>query len=388
MTARARRSATVLALLATALASGVVVAVVGGTFIWAVEHGTDLVWVRLPEHLGVRPFTWWWIAAVASVGGAMVGLLQRTIGDHPRPLEEALAAWRSGGRVEPATVPRTAVNSLVVLVMGGPVGFEAALVGLLGGTAAFIAERIRSAGSLLRQVWGAERIDAMPRALRRSPYWLAAAASVVAYRAMPFGRIDLGFRFDPFDGGWGIADALAVAGFAVVVAVPTALALRVVAQAERSTLHQRAPVGAAVAGGLGFALLAMVDRTILFSGQTEFQHLPTLSDGHLLYITVAKWLALVIALRAGWRGGPIFPLYTAVGALAVVVAGAVGTPADLLMVSAVAAVSTVITNGKVLLACVLTVYVVPLSFVAVIALGSSGAALALAAARPLLAPRD
>lgn len=373
-----KRASAVGALLATAIVSGAAVGLIAAGFIWLIDRGTELVWVDLPAEFDLQPFDSWWIIAVPVVGALLVGICIRVVGDYPRPMEEAVARWRTGGHVPPADAPKTGVSALVVLVMGGPVGFEAALVGVLGGTATLVGTRISAVGSLVRQVWGAERIDSLPDRLRTVPYWLAAVASVMTYRWLPFGAIDMGFRFDQFDGEWGTVDVVSVFVLAMLVTVPTAFALVVVSRAEFSTFHHRSPVLIAVGGAVLFALLALGNETVLFSGQTQFQGLADESNGALLYIIVAKFAALLIALLAGWRGGPIFPMYVSIGAFAVIAADVVDAPTEVMMVGAIAAVSTVIARGSIPLGAVLTIYVVPLSFAFVILVGCLAAAVALA----------
>ena len=105
------------------------------------------------------------------------------------------------------------------------------------------------------------------------------------------------------------------------------------------------------------------------------------SDGALLYVTVAKFAALLIAVSTGWRGGPIFPLYTSIGAFAIVAADVVGATTDTVQVAALAAVSTVILKGNVPGALVLTLYVVPVSYGFVMVIGSVAAVVVLALLR-------
>jgi H+/Cl- antiporter ClcA len=170
------RPASLVALLVTALVTGAFVGFVAASFIWLIEEGTAFVWGELPEAIGVDPFESWWIIAVPIVGGLLVGAGQIVLGNYPRPLEEAIASWKEGGHIEPQVAPKTAVNSLFALLAGGPVGFEAALVGVIGGTGTWVCERITSVGGLVRQAWGAERIEGVSDTVRHLPYWLAATS--------------------------------------------------------------------------------------------------------------------------------------------------------------------------------------------------------------------
>ncbi|WP_133867050.1 chloride channel protein [Ilumatobacter fluminis] len=378
---RVNRLGSVGALFATAIVTGAIAAVITAAFIWCYEHGIDFVWGDVPDALGVDPYGSWFTIAVPVVGGLLVGLVHLWIGDHPQAMEVALETWKSGERLAPSIAPKTMLAAAVILILGGPVGFEAAIVGVAGGMAAWSAVRIRSVGSLVRQVWGAERIDMLPEQFAKSPYWVAGITSLVAYRWMPFGGIDMGFRFDRFDGEWAVGDAATAFVTAVLVTVPTLLALVVIQRCERSTRYERSPIVYGMVGGLLFAILALGNEIVLFSGQMQFQQLPFESDGALLYVTVAKFAALLIAVSTGWRGGPIFPLYTSIGAFAIVAADVVGATTDIVQVAALAAVSTVLVKGNVPLALVLTLYVVPISYGFVMVIGSVAAVVVLALLR-------
>lgn len=378
---RVSRLSSVGALFATAVVTGTIAAFVTAAFIWSYEHGVEFMWGDVPDALGVDPFGSWFTIVVPVVGGLLVGLVHRWVGDHPRPMEAALETWKSGGRLAPSIAPKTLVAASVILIMGGPVGFEAAIVGVAGGMAAWVAVRIRSVGALVRQVWGAERIDLLPEQFAKSPYWVAGITSLVAYRWMPFGGVDMGFRFDRFDGDWAVGDATTAFVTALVVTVPTLFALIAIQRCERSTRYERAPIVFGMVGGLAFAILALGNEIVLFSGQAQFQQLPFESDGALLYVMVAKFAALLIAVWTGWRGGPIFPLFTVIGAFGIVAADVVGATTDIVQVAALAAVSTVIVKGNVPMALVLTLYVVPVSYGFVMLIGSIAAVVVLAVLR-------
>lgn len=147
------------------------------------------------------------------------------------------------------------------------------------------------------------------------------------------------------------------------------------------SISARAPELFAVAGGLVIAALAWPEDFVLFSGQQAIQHLDGLSDGTLVYIAVAKWAALCVAFVAGWRGGPIFPTFTSVAALAVIASGVVDIGYDVAIIGATTAVSVVFLKGKVAAAFVLSLYVAPLSYAGVIIVGCVSSAGALALAR-------
>lgn len=375
MAAATRRAASTGALLATAAVAGAVAGAMAAGFIWLVEGAVHLVWSTIPGWLDLDPFASWWLVAILVLGGLLVGLGQKYVGDYPVPLETNLQLWRNGGRVDPRTLPPTLAASLVNLGMGGPLGFEAALTGIVGACATWVGDRIRSVGTWVREAWGAQRIDGLPTQVRRLPYYLSGVSGLLVYRWLPFGQIDMGFRFTPELEHLGIRDAAVAFGFALVVAVPAAWAAAVVHRAEAATLYRRAPVLAGIAGGLAVAALAAGNQFVLFSGQESLQHLVTLGTGSLVFLAVAKWVALSVALLTGWRGGPIFPLFLAVSALAVACASLLGVDPTILMIAGITTVSLTLLRGNITAAFVLSLYVVPLAFTELMLIGVVGAAL-------------
>lgn len=381
-TVRDTRPGSAAALVGVAIVGGALAALITASFIWLYESGLELVWSALPERVGVDPYSSWWPFAILVGGGLLVGLGQRLLGNYPESIEKVVDKWKNHERVEPRTIPATMVNSLLALIAGGPVGFEAGLAGLLGGSATWIGDRIHAVRRLVRRAFGADDDESLPAALRQLPYWLAAVAGLITYRWLPFGQLDTGFRFGTFSGDLNITTVLISFGFAAIVSVPIAWAAHLANRAENAARFRRAPIPFAMVAGLMFALLAMPTQLVLFSGQTGYQSLPELGYGTLAYLVVAKWVALVIALGAGWRGGPVFPLFFSVSAAAVLVANGLGLEADIVMVAGTAAVSAVFLKGRIAAAFLLTMYVAPPSYAVVILIGAIGAAVALALAGP------
>jgi hypothetical protein len=192
---RTSRPGALAALLVTAIASGAVAGVLTACFLWLVQGGERYFWTTLPDRVGVDPYGSWWLYAIPLAGGVLVGLGHRYLGNYPEPIQDVVQRWKAGGHVEPRTVPASVYSSLSALVTGGPVGFEAALTGLIGGVATWIGRRIGAVGRLVREAWGAERVDGLPRAARNLPYWLAAVGGLFAYKWLPFGQLDADFRF-------------------------------------------------------------------------------------------------------------------------------------------------------------------------------------------------
>jgi H+/Cl- antiporter ClcA len=373
-----RRSTAVVGLLVVAVVAGGLVGLLVSSFVWFYETGVEWVWVDLPERFDLEPADSWWLFAVPMVGGVLVGLGQRYIGNYPEPIERVLARIRSGERIEPSVAPRTFVNAVVALVAGAPIGFEAALTDLIASASYWVGDRLHTVERFVAVASGREDVEDLPPSMRRLPVWLAVVVGLLVHRFLPFGHLDTSFRFDDFDGTIGAVEALWVVAMSAVVTVLAVGAVRLVQRAETATVYQRAPVVFGVLGGLGFALLAVPQDFVLFSGQQAIQNLEGLGTGALLYLAVAKVTGLALVLLCGWRGGPIFPTLLAAAALATVAADAVDVPQAVLVVGAAAAVSAVFVKGSVPAGFVLALYVAPLSYAGVILVGVVAAATTLA----------
>lgn len=384
------RDSTAARLLTIAVGGGALAGLTAACFIWFVEEGVELVWSELPEQLDLDPVDSWWLFAVPMLAGLLIGIGQRIGHNLPMPIAEVVGKLRSGDGVEPSVIPAAFALATIAIVGGGALGFEAALSCIVGGFATGITRRLGPAGAEVRAALSPTTGLDLTARVRSLAGWIAALSGLFTFRWLPFGEVDLGFRFDASDGLPHVGDGLLVLALGFAVAVPAAWAFHVVVRAEESTLLHRNPIAFGVFGGVALALLAWIDPLVLFSGQQGIASLGGSSEGDLIYLAVAKWLALCIVLVAGWRGGPIFPLWLSFAALGTLVLDPLGVPADLAGIAGITAVSAAFLRGRVLPAVVLTLYAVPLSFTGVMLLAAAGAAIALALAEGfgVLPPAD
>lgn len=373
-----RRIGSLLAVLTVAVAGGALAAVLAATFLWVLEGATEILWTDLPHRFGVDAFGSWWMFGVLVLGALLVGLGRRLLGRDPEPLEAVIETWRTGGRIEPGSIPAAMGNSIASLAFGGPVGFEAALTAVVGGAATGVGRWIAVVGRHFRSSWGAPRVDALPHWVRTLPHWLAGVSGLVTYRNLSFGRLATDFRLPR---GIGVEHLAAVFVFSAAVCVPAIGAVRLIRRTESVGLDRVPPFAVTVVSAVTFGVMALGSRFVLFSGQDGFLELRTLGRGVLVYLMVAKVAALMLAFLSGWRGGPIFPTFFAVAALGVLVADLLDMPPEFLMVAAVVAVSLVFLRGKVLAALLLSLYVVPISAGAISLVAVVGAATSFALMR-------
>ena len=366
-----RPLAPVLGVLGVAVVTGSLAGAAGAAFIWLVDAGIELVWDRLPDALDAGT---WWIVAAPVIGGVLVGLGQRFLGNHPAPISEYTKAWRSGGGIDAADTPASFANSLSALVFGGPLGFEAALTGVVGGVGAWAGDSIGRAGHLLRQSWGWEQVDQLPATLRRLPPWLAALSGVLTFRWLPFGSLHFGVDLPDVDTTLSAPEALSAFAAGAILAIPVAWLLYAVSRSEHASFFRRSPIMIAMAGGLVVGVLALGSDLVLFSGQGGLGRIADTPTAELAYAAAAKALALIVVYLAGWRGGPIFPLWFAAAAWGTAAARGLGLDGLTLAVACLTTVGVVFFRGKVLAGILLTMLIVPFSAFGAVIVGAVGSA--------------
>jgi H+/Cl- antiporter ClcA len=335
-------------LAAVAVVLGGVGALVTVGFIKLLEWFTDLLWTDFADAVGATTADWWFVVPVCVVGGVLVGLCGRFLGDWPKQLETALADFRRDRVFDYRHLPNSLVASLVALTFGAALGPEAALVAIIGGLASWIGRIIgvgeRAAESLnyvgvmaaLGTLFGTagaaalplEAVDERPPLGRRLvlllPGVAAAGAGALLFSALSSGGGYFDYTFRAYD--FALSDllwAMVAAAAGAVVAVALVSWSKVVAvPAARLTSH---PEVLGALGGLALGLLASASALVLFSGHEGIQELIDDTDAtttFLVAISAAKVGAIGPLLAAGWKGGRFFPIMFAGAAAGLAVAGA------------------------------------------------------------------
>jgi H+/Cl- antiporter ClcA len=317
-------------------------------FIKLLEWLTDLLWTDLADALGATTGDWEFVVPVCIVGGVLVGLCARFLGDWPKDLEKALADFRRDRAFDYRHLPNSLVASLAALTFGAALGPEAALVAIIGGLASWIHRIIglgeRAAESLsyvgvmaaLGTLFGTAGAAALPlevgdeppplgrRLVLLLPGVAAAGAGALIFSALSSGEGYFDYTFRAYE--FAFADllwAVAAAGAGAAVSVAL-LSFSKVVSAPAARLTARPEVLGAL-GGLALGLLASASALVLFSGHDGIQELiddTDASTAFLVGIAAAKVAAIAILLAAGWKGGRFFPIMFAGAAAGLAIAGA------------------------------------------------------------------
>lgn len=304
----------------------------------------DVVWEHVPDALGTDPFDAVYVLPACALGGALVGLARRHLGEHPETLEAALARFKRDHAFDHRHLPNVAVTSLLSLGFGAALGPEAALVAIVGGLSSWIARVIRTgatAGASLDYIgivgslgalFGTAGVVALPLdegAARPKRVWLivpgllAAVAGLLVFRAFSDGDryFDYSlptYEFSLVDLAWALPAA--VAGFLVTAACLVMMR----ATARVADMLGERKVLQSLSAGVVFGVLASASSLVLFSGHEGIQELidddATSSTGFLIAIAVAKMVAVAVLVSGGWKGGRFFPVMFAGAAAGLAVA--------------------------------------------------------------------
>lgn len=292
------------------------------------ERLRKAVWDTLPDHAGFDGDDHWWVVAVLTCAGLLVGLTVRYAPGHggPDPASEGLIeppmpvrmvpsvlltliiALAGGVSLGPET-PITACNIALAcwigmrLRKGEPEGWLA--LGAAGTFGALFATPV-AAALVVAEIGGEPGVPLWDRLF--APLSAATAGALTTYlTSQPLFSVDVpaypGVAWSHLLYGTGIALAAACLVLVGVYAFPHAY-----------RLFQRidSPVLMLTAAGLLLGLLGVLGGHLtLFKGLHEVheitEDLEQHSAGNLLFIVAVKIAAFTLATAAGFRGGRISP---------------------------------------------------------------------------------
>lgn len=333
----------IVALSAIAIVVGLAAGAGASAFI-AVEHYLlQLLWEDLPQALGQQQAAPWLVVALLVTGAVIVYFAEKLPGEGGhRPLHGF------GLDIGPGQIVSVVIAALASLAFGAVLGPEAPLmaVGTALGALAF-----RDPANPIRQVMLVVGAMAAISAIFGNPLITTVLMLEFALLAGPkmanpvvlmpaLAGMASSYVLQVGVEGWsGLGSTeLAVPGLApygelhlvdVALAIPLAIVVAVLSMGARlsaervAVIAERRPLGILVASGIVVAVCALaVDaltggglELVLFSGQSAMtDYLAVSTVGTAVIILVGKFLAYVVSLGGGFRGGPIFPA-VAIGVL-------------------------------------------------------------------------
>ncbi|MCT8160063.1 chloride channel protein [Pseudoruegeria sp. SHC-113] len=346
---------------------------------------TDLIWHR---PMAGTPL---YILAACTLGGLLIGLTRHGNRDVQTLTEQIDAA------IDPVQRKRTdiwliALGAALAVGFGGALGPEAGLIAVVTELAALVSLLVARSAAEEREI-GQASISAALAALYASPPggaaivhhehtpgdWAEAKARSIAYLdflaalagvagfwvtaqlifSEGFHRIHLPHHTPPLDG----TDILYSLLPGAMGALVGAAFLQARYHATRAVEARIAsPVVQSTLGGFLFGLMAAALPILRFSGHHEFETMMEAAGSlgvlALVGLALAKALACTLCLSTGWRGGAIFPLIFAGGAMGYAAHFLQGSPNVAVAVAAGLAGATAAGLGRPMVALLILLFLV------------------------------
>ena len=386
--------ARLLSLGAMAAGAGLVIGATTAGFFWLITQMIDAIWIDLPETLDIT--SRWYALVVCSIGGLLVGLGQKYLGNHPALLDDLLSKEEGTGGFDVGILPQALYMLLVSLAFGGAVGPELSLVFVTGTVGLALAARLRDAETAatardvsIAAVFGAmfasplggtavavedQKADRLPKGERVALAAIAALLAILSFNWIPTPGLAVVAEWPSYESPRDGTDALWAVPLGIV-----GLALGL----ANEWLHEhiehiwkatKAKVIPALIGGVALGLLGTWTSLLLFSGQdgidTIVNTLPTRSSGELAALALGKLVIVAVLLGVGWRGGHFYPMLFASSAAGLALATAIDPLDPLVAVAAVCAGVLVAILRRVVAAALLVLLVVPASMLGISAVAA------------------
>lgn len=319
--------------------TGGIVGLLVWSFLAILTVTTRFLWVDLPNVIDIGA----WPLIVCVVGGILIGLSQKYLGNYPRLTDEVVAEFKQTKRIDYSSVFKGAITAICVLSFGASLGPEAALVGIVGGLSTWAGDVLKSLvkkKSILNEhgdIIIEYSIEATIGMVFRAPLFGVSTLledtkesrhikliKTVVYSLTTAAGFSVFILLSKIDNKqFSIADfgTPALGGYEILAIIPLILLGVLLAKLYELFSHsaqkvlkplENYKVIRAVIGGIVLGLVGTILPITLFSGEHELTEIAAKWTGMsaylLLAIGIVKLFLTEFCLASGWRGGHIFPI--------------------------------------------------------------------------------
>lgn len=316
---------------------GGVVGAVSWLFLSIVSLGIHFMWNELPEKFNFP----YWTILVCSIGGILVGLCQKYLGEYPKLMPEVMAEFKKTKRVNYKNVPKACVSALITLFFGASLGPEAALVNIIGGLSTLVGDILKwtvkdkalqkydsvvtefSMEAALGLIFHAPLIGLTPliedddskvrKNIKTIIYSITTAAgfAVLILLSQIDNRPSFIVHFGNFTLGMGeVVSIIPLIVCGILMALLYGFYGKIIHKVFLPLKNYK--IIRALIGGIILGIVGTLLPYTLFSGEHEVKELvkewSTLSVWILILISLVKLFLTEVCLSTGWRGGHIFPV--------------------------------------------------------------------------------
>ena len=335
-----KKRGSVFTLVIAAAGLGILIGVLSAAFLYFIDWGQHTIWKS----------DWsqskYGILLLCTLGGVLVGLCQRYLGDYPKNLHGAVEEIQKTGRLDYTHLPNGLISASVSLIFGASLGPEAAIVNMFGGLSTWVSDQLKKLRGWLGIPESAPEGYRARRLTRQWPNILAIGAAVVVFiigvkDLYGGGILKLNESFAWIDLLWSVPMALlGITGGVLFLRLGRWMSQRLRFLQQKKVLR----------GGLSgcfLGLIASVLPMMLFSGQGYMQQIyeqaAKLGFWILLLIALARLFLINLLLNNGWKGGQFFPLMFSSIAIGLAVKNLFpSVPASAAIYSTMAAMMTVV----------------------------------------------
>lgn len=296
-----------------AIGFGAVIGLTSGLFVMLQHYISEFIWEYIPHVFNINtPF---YQVITPAVGGLLIGYSIKIFGHHPQPISEVMEKNKKK-ELKPEdmrNVPKAFLIALLSIIFGGPLGPESAVIGIVFGCiplASYVLERFQKQHLKKLKNKIASKIPAI----------LGVVAGLAIFALLSISIFGLSYEFSYYNYSLGSLDLVWVVALALL-----GYLLGFLYKKTKNSLKtfikrtSKNPVLLGMVGGLILGLLGLTSEWIFFSGQTGLSELlaigPDLSWQYLTMVGLLKYIAAIVTLTAGWKGGEIFPVMFAASAL-------------------------------------------------------------------------
>ncbi|WP_334328637.1 chloride channel protein [Companilactobacillus sp. HBUAS59699] len=314
---------------------GFLTGVTAGAYLILVNFLIDLIWKKIPVVFHISTILYPLI--ICSIGGLIIGFLQRKNGNYPKTMAQVLGEYKTTGKIKYTNeVRKNFFHAIPVLAFGGSIGPEASLSGILGGMINWVGDRMKMSlerreelvdmgiGAILSTVFYAP-FAGIGRAFDKPTRdFIVKGRKIFVYTVTTISGV-IGFflvnKLFPHESSFGIHfrdninwtwQGFALIPLAIIVGAMFGKLFNFLGQlSNRITENNRKTVLWAIIGGLIIGIAGVISPYFLFSGEIQLlsfsKEAVSQSAWFLIFIGLGKAFITNFCFSLGWRGGMIFP---------------------------------------------------------------------------------